>query len=338
MEKDIVWNVFFENEERFADLINGCGLNGKQMVKPEDLKPADTKNLQYYGTDTKDETGEILNVCKTGKPKKRNGKSTKSSTVYRDIVRKVAFGVNFAMIGIENQETINYALPLAIMRYDAGEYEKQKREISRKIRQPGSGAKEGEFLYGFSKESRLHPVVTFVLYSGEEWDGGRSLNDIIDFTDIPEELKGLVQNYKVNLVEIRKWKDTSVFKTDIRQVFDFIRYSKNKEQVKKLVLDNPDYEKISEDAYDVMKQYANISELKTEKVEGEKNMVNMAKGLQDWAEEERAEGRREGIQSMVRIFVKNMLKCGMSDEDILMLSECDRELLEEVKKSIQEKR
>ena len=136
----------------------------------------------------------------------------------------------------------------------------------------------------------------------------------------------------------RKWKDTSVFKTDIRQVFDFIRYSKNKEQVKKLVLDNPDYEKISEDAYDVMKQYANISELKTEKVEGEKNMVNMAKGLQDWAEEERAEGRREGIQSMVRIFVKNMLKCGMSDEDILMLSECDRELLEEVKKSIQEKR
>ena len=87
-----------------------------------------------------------------------------------------------------------------------------------------------------------------------------------------------------------------------------------------------------------MKQYTNISELKTEKVEGEKNMVNMAKGLQDWAEEERAEGRREGIQSMVRIFVKNMLKCGMSDEDILMLSECDRELLEEVKKSIQEKR
>ena len=35
----------------------------------------------------------------------------------------------------------------------------------------------------------------------------------------------------------RKWKDTSVFKTDIWQVFDFIRYSKNKEQVKKLVLD-----------------------------------------------------------------------------------------------------
>ena len=94
-------------------------------------------------------------------------------------------------------------------------------------------------MYGFKKDSKLHPVITFMIYSGKEpWDGPRSLHDIIDFTDIPEELKGLVQNYKVNLIEIRKWKDTSVFKTDIRQVFDFIRYSKNKEQVKKLVLDN----------------------------------------------------------------------------------------------------
>ena len=76
------------------------------------------------------------------------------------------------------------------------------------------------------------------------------------------------------------------------------------------------------------KEKVHVSEKEADEV------VNIAKGLQDWAEEERAEGRREGIQSMVRIFVKNMLKCGMSDEDILMLSECDRELLEEVKKSI----
>ena len=76
------------------------------------------------------------------------------------------------------------------------------------------------------------------------------------------------------------------------------------------------------------KEKVHVSEKEADEV------VNMAKGLQDWAEEERAEGIKEGK----RIFVKNMLKCGMSDEDILMLSECDRELLEEVKKSIQEKR
>lgn len=310
MEKDAAWNVFFENDERFADLINGCGLSGNQVVKPKDFEVADSKNLQMYETETK------------GK------KNKQSSTKYRDVVRKVAFGVNFAVIGIENQETVNYALPLTVMKYDAGEYEKQQREIFRMIRKPGSGAKDGEYLYGFSKESRFHPVITFVIYSGEEWDGGKSLYDIVDFSDIPDELKGMIQNYKVNLIEVRKWKDTSVFKTDIRQVFDFIRCSKDKEQVKKLVLNNRDYEEISEDAYDVMKKYANVTGLENVKKEtGEGNMVNMAKGLQDWAAEE----RNAGMNEKTRGIVENMLHHGMSDEDIMMLTECTKELLEEVK-------
>ena len=322
VKKDVTWNVFFENEERFADLINGCGLKGRQMVKPEDLVPADSKNLQQYKTGVK------------GK------KSTKSSTMYRDVVRKVAFGVNFAMIGIENQEMVNYALPLSVMKYDAGEYEKQRREISRNIRQSDSGVKDGEYMYGFLKESRLQPVITFVLYSGEEWDGGRSLKDIVDFTDIPDELKDMVQNYKVNLIEVRKWEDTSVFKTDIRQVFDFIRCSKDKNQIKKLVLNNPDYENISEEAYDVMKHYANAKELRYIKKE-EGNVVNMAKGFQDWAAEEREDGKREGKkrgkEEEKRMIVKNMLHHEMSDEDIMVLTECDKVMLDEVKKQMTEK-
>ena len=227
MEKDILWSVLFEKEERFADIINACGLNGTQLVNPEDLKSVDSKNLQHYEAGMK---------VKKGK---------KGSIKYRDAIRK---------------------------------------------------------------------------------DGGRSLHDIIDFSDIPDELKGIVQDYKVNLIEIRKWKDTSVFKTDIRQVFDFIRCSKEKEQVKRLVINNPDYEEISEDAYDVMKKYANLKELKEMKRE-DGNMVNMAKGLQDWAAEEREEGKIEGITTIVR----NMLNHGMSDEDIMMLTESSRDLLEEVK-------
>lgn len=45
--------------------------------------------------------------------------------LYRDLVRKTPFGVNFAIVGIENQEEIDYALPLRVLCYDAGEYEKQ---------------------------------------------------------------------------------------------------------------------------------------------------------------------------------------------------------------------
>ena len=73
-------------------------------------------------------------------------------------------------------------------------------------------------------------------------------------------------------------------------------------------------------------EFRNLKELKKMKRE-DGNMVNMAKGLQDWAAEEREEGKIEGITTIVR----NMLNHGMSDEDIMMLTESSRELLEEVK-------
>ena len=38
MEKDIVSNVFFSDNERYADIINGVGCNGIPFVKGEDLQ------------------------------------------------------------------------------------------------------------------------------------------------------------------------------------------------------------------------------------------------------------------------------------------------------------
>ena len=80
-----------------------------------------------------------------------------------------------------------------------------------------------------------------------------------------------------------------------------------------------------------------MEDFKIEEEEGE--VVNMAKGLQDWAEEERTEGRKEGRKEgkkeEKRMIIRNMLCHGMSEEEIIMLAECDRGLLEEVKKQIQ---
>ena len=62
----------------------------------------------------------------------------------RDMVRKVAFGVNFAIVGIESQEMVDYAMPLRCMVYDAGEYEKQADKIRRKLRK-SKGLSVGEY-------------------------------------------------------------------------------------------------------------------------------------------------------------------------------------------------
>ena len=85
-----------------------------------------------------------------------------------------------------------------------------------------------------------------------------------------------------------------------------------------------------------MLKYAHVTDLRKEKVmEGDK--VNMCQAMKEWAEEERAEGRLEGrlegsrigADEKTRTVVRNMLKRGMSDEDVIALSECSMELLEE---------
>ena len=59
-------NAFFEDDRRYADLINGVICNGVQLVKERDLLEADSTE------------------------RKKN----------RDILRKAALGVNFVILGI----------------------------------------------------------------------------------------------------------------------------------------------------------------------------------------------------------------------------------------------
>lgn len=39
-----LWHDFLQDRERYADLINAFGMNGNQVVKPEDIKDADSKS------------------------------------------------------------------------------------------------------------------------------------------------------------------------------------------------------------------------------------------------------------------------------------------------------
>ena len=91
MGKDEGWKKYFHDNHRCADLINGVGCKGEQIVKATDLQDADVT----------------------------------SSKRSRDALRKVAFGTNFMIVGIENQEERDYELALRNMIYDVSDYEKQ---------------------------------------------------------------------------------------------------------------------------------------------------------------------------------------------------------------------
>lgn len=89
-----------------ADVINALVFYGEQRVSPEDLQDVDT---QIYGLRI---SGFVRYFIK---------EKTWRKTKYRDMVRRVAFGMNFVIIGIENQENLVYSLPLRNMVYDVGE-------------------------------------------------------------------------------------------------------------------------------------------------------------------------------------------------------------------------
>ena len=135
--------------------------------------------------------------------------------------------------------------------------------------------------------------MTLVLYYGEEWDGSRDLHGLLDFTDIPEELKSLVNNYELHLLEIRRIEDTSVFRTDLKQVFDFIRCSEDKVRLRELVQSDEAYRAMEEDAYDVAVTFAKAEELLDVKRFHEKGgKVDMCKALTEMLADERMEGMK----------------------------------------------
>ena len=282
MVKDTGWKGFLSDDARYADVINGVACNGEQVVKKEDLQEMDTQTGMFRG------------------PKfiHKLTQSRKGNVKVRDCLRKVAFGTNFAIIGIENQETMDYSIPLRNMSYDVDAYERQVTKIRKENRKEHKGLSAGEYLYGFKKDDKLLPAVTFILYSGSKaWDGPKTLHEMLDFTDIPEGLKEMVADYPIHLVEIRELEDTSVFKTDVKQVFDFIRCSNDKKALKELVKTDDYYKNMEEDAFDVAVQYTNATELIEAKEYYEKDgEVDMCKALTELIEDGREEGREEGRQ------------------------------------------
>lgn len=284
-EEDEVLKRYLSDDERYADLINGVSFGGRPVVCAEDLSDRDTQTGYHKNT-------------RTVKGKK--------NTKYRDLFRKASFGANFAVIGVENQKQVHYLMPVRCMEYDVKEYQRQEVEKKRELERETTLAKNqgiiqaetsnsAEFLSGFPKDGKLHPCITIVLYYGDDWNGSTDLHGLMDFTGIPEELQGMVNNYKINLLDIKKLKRTDMFHTDLKQVFDAIRCDKDKNAFKMLLEKDPAYKTIRKDAYDVITAFTKSKELMQleESMEGE--TVNMYKALQDWAAEEREEGREEGI-------------------------------------------
>ena len=186
---------YFSNPVFFADAFNYLLYDGEQVIKPEKLQELDTTELtSAYGNNAR------VPVQK-----------------YRDLLKlwnaMMDENAIYVILGVELQDKVHYGMPVKDGLYDMLGYSKQIEEIRRSYRK--DTAEEGEitvdngvlklkltseeFLSGLRKDDKLVPIITTVVYFGEEpWDGPRSLFEMLDVRD--ERLYRFLSDYKLNLI------------------------------------------------------------------------------------------------------------------------------------------
>ena len=177
MKKDDLCKNYLKKKEIFADAFNFYLYDGKQVIKPDDLIELDTNEVA----------------------KLKNNVSFQKN---RDVFKQVTIMQNdekcYMLLGIESQSYIDYGMVVRCMLYDAISYYNQIKELENKLK--NVKIKTGnEFLSKMGKAARLKPVVTLVIYFGDdEWDGVTTLHDILE--DSSNEIEELIPNYKLHLI------------------------------------------------------------------------------------------------------------------------------------------
>lgn len=289
MKRDEVCKAFFEDNERFADILN-IYTDESAKISATDIQEVNSELIINIPTETK------------GKKKLHAKPLNRGSLIskYRDIVRKVAFRTTFIIADIEPQDNIDYSYPLRELGYIYGEYEKQARVIRKYIKRNKGNLTKDELLYLFAKDSRLNPTVIILLYSGEEeWNGPTELWQMLDMEGIPEGLKSLIMNHRIHMIDIRRLPNETLenFESDVGKVFKSIIYSDNEDLFCRLIEEDPYFTNMDEDAYDLVSAYASIhiSENK-ENLRTEEGGISMCKAFDDHYESGRQQGIEQGIE------------------------------------------
>ena len=236
-------------------------------------------------------------------------------------IAKRYHGVEYAILAVENQEGIHYGMPVRVMGYDYYTYNKQYQDRRTYYKQNNIKLVENEFISGIRKTDRFLPVVTLVLYYGEEdWDGPMCLHDMLD---IPEEIKKYINDYRLNIIQIKdnnlqlhNEKNKDLFKI-MSIIYDI---KKSKEERREELRKYEERRKISESVVDVVVATTNM-QIKYNK-EGERKVCTL------W-DEVRQEGRQEGKAWAQYEAIENLMdSLNLSVEEAmeaLKIPESDRE-------------
>lgn len=293
---DTITKAYIRENAVFADAFNYFIYKGSQVVRPEELQEVDTTEIVIP-----------FNTYDENKDEKKNTAVQK----YRDVLKSTVIMQDsqaaYILLGIENQTSIHYAMPVRNGIYDFLQYGKQVSDIAARHRkQKDKAESNAEFLSGFYKTDKIVPVVTLVIYFGaNEWNGPISLMDMMD--TLSPEFTEYVQDYKIHLIQPFNISDDDLqkFQSSLREVLGCIKYSQDKEKLSIFMKDNPrmNMEAMAARVIEVM------TNMSIEIPEGEEK-IDMCKAIEDMIKEraciEREEGKVEILIGLVKDGILNM--------------------------------
>lgn len=292
---DIATKQYMSHRDVIADVFNFYIYDGRQVIKPEKLQKIDTAEVALpYGNDAEIAVQKL-----------------------RDNIMLWTMAMDdkaaYAVLGIENQDKIHYAMAVKNMLYDALQYAKQVEEAKRSYRK-GLNKKRiklnsEEFLSGLKKADRLMPVVTLVVYFGDkDWDGAKSIHEMLSVDD--DELLSYVPNYKINLIEPAKISDEDYdkFKTDVGSVLQFIKHQSDEDG--SWIKGKTRFKHVEKEVVEL------INLITGSKITGEEKeeVVDMCRAWENSINNAMREGMREGeLKGKIEILYE---ECNMSIHDI----------------------
>ncbi|MDO4262415.1 MAG: Rpn family recombination-promoting nuclease/putative transposase [Eubacteriales bacterium] len=282
---------YYDESRHFAGLLNGWLYHGENTIQPEQISPW---NARYTG--------------KSGRGRKGNYRSR-----YRDIVKKVD-GVRVLLImGTEIQTYVDYSMPVRIMDYDVLEYASQIaglrgcRKKGRGQNQDQTGNQSSETLSALLKSDRLTPVLTLVLYIGEEpWDAAGSLHELLDFSGVPVELRKYIPDYPIHVLDVCHTEDSRLleFPGDIACMFLVLKYRKDKETLGKLIHEVAAFRKVEEETYDTLWNFIDSARMQEwkENIEKKEGGIDMCLAIEEMYMDGKVEGTAQAIFDLLEDF------------------------------------
>lgn len=305
-KKDEYQFDYLDDNRRFADQINGALFHGRQIVKPEELEPEDSQTVALSKRAGTEDLKTIVDKARIWKGKKLH------------------------ILVVENQNYIDYRMVLRNMLSESTGYQKQWRRKKRAHEEKKDLQNRDEFLSGMKRDEKFAPIITLVVYFGTDgvWNGARCLYDLLD---VDEELKEYVSNYRLNLYDCHEHDAFDEYKTGLRQVFETVRYAKEKEKLQAVMEKNRDaYSRIDSDTRNMLEVVANVKIPEACKVlEDGKESYDMCKAFEDMRlegyeegiekgiEEGIERGMEKGIEKGIRALIQTCTELGVSDDIIL---------------------